>query len=144
MEKLQVPVRIIVTDPPKGVTMQVQKGRHELLAPSEQVKGKLIFDLELDVRLESGVPNFLGKFAQGPRSSRFIYINSGTYAGQANTVWNRRAKVSLMKITADDIKELLSRPGSRLEISIKGTGADGGPVCATVKPDAMSGWRVSK
>ena len=80
MNKFRIPVRIVVTDPPAGVAMQVQKGRDELLPPTEQAQDKLVFDLELDVQLESDVPNFLGKFAQGPKQSRFIYINSGTYA----------------------------------------------------------------
>ena len=135
-------MRIVVTDPPAGVAMQVQKSRDELLPPTEQAEDKLVFDLELDVQLESDVPNFLGKFAQGPKQSRFIYINSGTYAGQTDSCWGRRAKVSLMDVTAKQIHQILASPGTRLEISIRGTGTDGGPVCASVKPNATSGWKV--
>jgi hypothetical protein len=144
MERYPIPIRLVVTDPPSGVTMQVQKGRDDLLAPAEQNKDRLVFDLEMDLQIESGTPNFLGKFAQGPKQSRFIYINSGTYAGQHDTCWSRRAKVSLMDVTPDQVHELLASPGSRLEISIKGTGTDGGPVCASVKPHATSGWKVIK
>ena len=135
-------MRIVVTDPPAGVAMQVQKGRDELLPPIEKTKYKLVFDLAVDVQLESDAPNFLGKFAQGPKQSRFIYINSGTYAGQTDSCWGRRAKVSLMDVTAKQIHQILASPGTRLEISIRGTGTDGGPVCASVKPNATSGWKV--
>ena len=124
--------------------MQVQKGRDELLAPAARTKEKLQFDFEIDVQMESGMPNFLGKFSQGPKQSRFIYINSGTYAGQLDSCWGRRAKVSLMDVTAEQIQQIVASPGSRLEISIRGTGTDGGPVCASVKPHATSGWKVSK
>ena len=123
--------------------MQVQKGRDELLAPAERTKEKLRFDFEIDVQMESGMPNFLGKFSQGPKQSRFIYINSGTYAGQLDSCWGRRAKVSLMDVTAEQIQQIVASPGSRLEISIRGTGTDGGPVCASVKPHATSGWKVA-
>jgi hypothetical protein len=60
--------------------MMVQKGRDELLPAAKVNKKTLIFDLALTVDISTGTPNFLGKFAQGPRSARFIYLNSGTYA----------------------------------------------------------------
>jgi len=30
-------------------------------------------------------PRFLGEYTQGPPASRFVYVNSGTAAGQADT-----------------------------------------------------------
>ena len=33
-----------------------------------------------------------------------------------------------------------TKPGKRLEAKIQGTGSDGGPSCATVKP--IGGWKV--
>jgi hypothetical protein len=143
MTRYQVPVRINVMDPPGGVAMQVQKGRDELVPPSEETNERLVFDMVIDVQIESGAPNFLGKFAQGPKQSRFIYLNSGTYAGQSDTQWSRRAKISLMDVTVKQVRELLSSPGARLEISIRGTGTDGGPVCASIKRANTSGWRVT-
>ena len=144
MEKYTIKIRLIVDNPPAGVAMQVQKGRFELLAPATISKDKLVFDFELRVSLELGGPNFLGKFAQGPKDARFIYLNSGTYAGQADSCWGRRAKISLMDVTAEQISQILSLPGSRLEITINGTGTDGGPICASVKSHATSGWKVSR
>ena len=144
MENLQIPIRLIVSEPLDGVSMQVQRGRNELLAPKIVTREELSFDFEVRVNLEAGAPNFLGPFAQGPKDARFIYLNSGSYAGQSDTGWNRRAKISLMNVTADQVKQVLSSPGSRLEITIQGRCTDGGPICASVKPHATTGWKVCK
>ncbi|MGD9588710.1 MAG: DUF5990 family protein [Pyrinomonadaceae bacterium] len=137
----EVPFRIIVEEPMTGVTMKVQQGKDGLLEPSTSTPGRIIFDLHLRTDLSSGVPNFLGPFAQGPKGSRFIYLNSGKYAGQFDTFWARRAKLGLGSVTAEMVREILDNPGSRLETVLNGTGADGGPVCASVKGLV---WKVSK
>ena len=136
--KQDVKFRIVVSDPLPGVAMQVQRGKGELLPPSAKSAKSLVFDLEIIVDLSGGSPNFLGKYAQGPKDSRFIYVNSGTYAGQHNTCWSRRAKLSLMSITKDQIEKALNT-GSRIETTMPGIGKDGGPTCANVK--GME-WRV--
>ena len=144
MDNNQIPIRVIVAEPLEGVSMQIQKGRDELLAPTNQTKKELRFDFDIRVNFDAGAPNFLGKFAQGPKDARFIYLNSGTYAGEAESIWGRRAKISLMDVTAEQVDQVLSSPGSRLEITIQGRGTDGGPICASVKPHATSGWKVDK
>lgn len=131
--KHEIPVRITVKNPLAGVTMQVQRGRDELLAPSKATKNKLVFDLTLDVDLGSGRPNFLGKYAQGPKDARFIYVNSGTYAGQHVTCWSRRAKLSLMGVTTEQVREVIDGSNLVLETTFPGIGRDGGPTCASVK-----------
>ena len=83
--------------------------------------------------------NFLGPFVQGPPAERFIYIDIGTYAGQTETPWSRRLKVPLRGITSDMIDRVLADAQSLLEIRVPGTGKDGSPTCATVKP--FPGWR---
>lgn len=134
-------MRITVTDPFPGVAMQVQKGRNELLPPAANPDKALVFDFPITVDLSNGAPpNFLGKFAQGPKDQRFIYVNSGTYAGQKNTCWARRAKISLMTITREQIEDAVTS-GGRLEAEIPGRGGrDGGPVCASVP--VVGGWKV--
>ena len=138
--KHEVPIRIIVTDPPAGVSMKVQKGRDELLEPVKATDTALVFEFCVFVDLGSETPNFLGPYAQGPKDARFIYVNSGTYAGQGDTRWSRRAKLSLMSISKEAVETVLRSPGSRLETSINGVGRDGGPVCASVKGLE---WRVA-
>lgn len=100
MAKLEIILRVNVTNPLAGVTMQVQEGKDRLLAPCETKRDRISFEFPISVDLSSGRPNFLGKFAQGPKDARFIYVNSGSYAGQPGIQWNRRAKISLMKITS--------------------------------------------
>jgi hypothetical protein len=143
MAKHEIMLRVNVIEPLAGVTMQVQEGKNRLLAPYETKPGKISFEFPITVDLSTGSPNFLGKFAQGPKDARFIYVNSGSYAGQPRTQWNRRAKISLMKITSTQIQELLDSPGSKLEVTIDGVGKDGGPVCASI-PSAADGWRIIK
>jgi hypothetical protein len=143
MAKYELPLRVTVIEPPAGVVMQVQKGRDELLPPSDKKSDAISFDFSVDVDLSSGAPNFLGKFAQGPKDKRFVYVNSGTYAGQTDSCWGRRAKISLMSITANQIREILKSPNSKLEICIDGTGSDGGPVCASVR-SPRENWKIIK
>ena len=131
--KTQISFRITVIDPPPGVWMKMQKGRDELIDPEVLQDGSLQFEFPISVDLESGTPNFLGKFAQGPKDSRFVYVNSGSYAGQTATHWARRAKLSLMSITSAMLDSALAKEDGRMETTINGTGKDGGPVCASIK-----------
>ncbi|MGB5013672.1 MAG: DUF5990 family protein [Pyrinomonadaceae bacterium] len=138
--KHQIPVRIIVLRPLAGVAMLVQRGKDELLPPSKKSADRLIFDFELTVDMSETRPNFLGKYAQGPKDARFVYVNSGTYADQHST-WGRRAKISLMNITGDQIQTVVSKAGVILQTEIEGIGRDGGPTCASVKGIE---WKVVK
>jgi len=143
MAKHEILLRVNVLNPLAGVTMQVQEGKNSLLPPCETKRGRISFEFPVTVDLSNGKPNFLGKFAQGPKDARFVYVNSGCYAGQAGTEWKRRAKISLMKITAAQLREVIDTPGSKLEVTIEGVGRDGGPVCASVR-SAEDGWRIMK
>ncbi len=42
-------------------------------------------------RRADGLPNFLGPFVQGPPVGLFVYVNSGTLAGQSDSCWTRRS-----------------------------------------------------
>jgi len=130
---------IILEDPPPGVDFGLQKGSgdpYETVQTQRSSTGDLRFELSVRVREgKDGLPNFLGPFSQGPAQQRFVYIDIGTYAGQTNTVWSRRLKIPLHGITWELIKK-----GKTLETRVPGTGKDGGPNCATVKP--FAGWGV--
>ncbi len=123
-----------------GVTMMVQRGSDEFLPPSLSSAEKLVFDLELTVDTTGTTPNFLGKYAQGPKAARFIYVNSGTYANQ-HSIWSRRAKISLMTITGEQIQAVVSKAGMILQTKFEGVGRDGGPTCASVKGIV---WKIVK
>ena len=138
MSRQEINVRIRVLQPLVGVTMQVQRGKDELLPPVIENDDELVFEFPLTVDLSAKQPNFLGKYAQGPKNARFVYVNSGTYAG-AHSIWGRRAKISLMSISAAKVKQVLG--GGMLETSFPGIGRDGGPTCASVKGIE---WKVVK
>lgn len=135
-----VRLRIIVVDPPPGVWFAVQRGRSELLQPLGEEHEAVTFELSLRLgtSLPDGTANFLGEYAQGTPADRFVYINSGTLAGQADSGWTRRAKLKLAAIPQQFVESALSC--GLIEARVLGTMADGGPICASVKPQAVA-WR---
>jgi Family of unknown function (DUF5990) len=141
----ELKLRIILESPPPGVDYGLQKGGgndYEVTQKQRSKTGDLQF--EFDARLKEGkdgLPVLLGPFVHGPPQERFVYLDIGTYAGQTDTPWSRRLKVPLRDITWDMVKQA-SRAGHVLETRVPGTGKDGSPTCATVKP--FAGWKVKR
>ena len=134
-------LRINVINSPAGVTLRMQRGRHELVEPSRETTTVVTFDFEVRVGSRAGgLPNFLGEFTQGPPAARFVYVNSGHMAGQMGTCWSRRAKIPLAAITKAQIEQAIKTDGV-LVADYEGTGRDGGPTCASVRLDG-DGWRI--
>lgn len=142
-----IPFRIVVLEPPSGVLFRLQSGKTpgDLIPPVASSRSALVFEfmLSLGKRLPDGRPRFLGSLAQGTPTERFVYVNSGSLAGQVNTPWTRRAKVHLSSITSSMIREVTSSDGACLEAQFMGTSRDGGPSCASV-PLAGGGWHVAR
>jgi hypothetical protein len=141
----RIPLRITLVGPPDGVTFRVQRGRTnwddpDFLAPTQSTGERISFDFAVRVgpRQTGRPPNFLGEFVQGPTGGRFVYVNSGKLAGQADSRWERRAKIPLAGITWQQIATRQSTPDAILEARVHGTGRDGGPVCASVSVD----WKI--
>jgi Family of unknown function (DUF5990) len=134
----ELTLRIVLVEPPPGVDFGVQKGRgnaYETVQKQRSKSGDLTF--EFNVRVQegaTGLPNFLGPFAQGPPALRFVYLDIGTCAGQTDTPWSRRLKVPL-----GDISWEMMERATVLEARVPGTGRDGGPTCATVRN--FAGWK---
>jgi hypothetical protein len=140
----ELPLRIVVVRPPRGVAFAVQRGRDGLLAPSEASgDDALAFDFTVRVADRGGAVNVLGPFAQGTPADRFIYVNSGTMAGQPDSPWTRRAKVKTRSIGWALAGAALAAPGFVLEARIEGAAGDGGPCCATV-PLLGGGWTLRR
>lgn len=146
--EIEIPLRITLNRVPPGVTFALQKGKSgaegnaELVPPTRSVDHTLSFDFSVRVsQAKRGAPpRFLGEFTQGPPDKRFVYVNSGMAAGQMDTLWNRRAKIPLTTITSALIDKVQSSSNKALEISIEGTGKDGGPVCASLLSSKV--WRL--
>jgi len=136
----ELTLRIVLERPPKGVDFGLQKGRGSAygIVQTQRSRGNdLNFQFSVGVKVDSNpaVPALVGPFVQGTAGQRFVYIDIGTYAGQADSCWSRRLKIPLTGITMD-----MSAARGILEARVPGTGKDGGPSCATVKP--FDGWKV--
>ena len=136
--KSELKLRIILEQPPKGCDFGLQKGRGSVyeIVQTKRFTGKdLIFEFTVGVKPDGKAsPDLAGPFVQGPAGERFVYIDIGTYAGQADSQWGRRLKVPLSGITTEMIQS-----SAVLEARVPGTARDGGPTCATVKP--FAGWK---
>jgi len=141
---VEISCHIILQSPPPGTDFGLQKGSgsvYETVQTQRSVKGDLHFHCPIRIKKDkSGQPDFFGPFAQGVNGQRFIYIDIGTYAGHAASLWGRRLKIPLTGITWDMIGRLQQKPGAVLTTSVPGTAKDGTPTCATVKP--FGGWAV--
>ena len=121
--------RIVLLKPPAGVDIGLQLGRgpgYETVQKQRSDGGDLTF--EFTAAVKPG-PDFGGPFVQGKRGERFVYLDIGTAAGQAGSIWSRRLKIPLR-----DVPE----GADSVEAQVPGTAKDGGPNCATVKP--FAGW----
>lgn len=92
-------------------------------------------------RKGGGSPNVLGPYAQGKPDDRFVYLNSGTMAGQPESCFTRRAKIKTKGITWKLVEQALAGEAT-VEAQIEGKARDGGPCCATVP--LLGGWKISR
>jgi len=127
---MEITLRIVLRRPTPGVDFALQKGggsKYETVqAQRSSANADLKFEFPVTVRSDKdGAPDFFGTFVHGVRGDRYVYIDIGTYAGQANTYWSRRLKVPISRITWE-----LVNSQSTLVGEIPGTGKDGGPSCA--------------
>jgi hypothetical protein len=132
-------LRIIIERPPPGVDFALQKGRGSAYEPvqKQRSEGKdLVFEFHPAIKepVSDDMAALSGPFVQGPPRQRFVYVDIGTYAGQADSCWSRRLKIPLAGIPAKMI-----RAGGVLEARVPGTGRDGGPSCATTQD--FDGWK---
>ena len=143
--KQEISIRIILESPPPGVDFAIQKGsgnNYETILKQRSAQEDLCFEFKILVKEnKAALPDVAGPYVQGPSSERFIYVDIGTAAGQFDSVWTRRLKIPLRDISVETIQQLLTDSSLVLETKVPGTGKDGGPNCATVKP--FPGWQLS-
>jgi hypothetical protein len=143
----EIPIRIVLVAPPSGVDFGIQEGKGSDYTTLQKQRSKgadLCFEFTVTVKdnRDDGLPNFLGQVVQGPAIGRFIYIGVGKHAGQTDSCWERRIKTPLTGITWEMIQSVAGDSTQILEAHIPGTGKDGGPSCATVKP--VREWKCCK
>jgi len=110
-------------------------GRGDEALPGVKEAGGLRFAAEVRVGRRAGAPNFLGPFAFGTPTARFLYLVwSGVSAGRRERF--RRLKIKL-DMPAALVDEALAKDAP-LHVTVGGTAKDGGPACAT--PPPLRGW----
>jgi hypothetical protein len=139
-------LRITMLAPPAGVDYGIQEGSGSAYSTIARQRGTgqdLVFDFQIRTgENKDGQPRLLGPVVQGPSGARFIYIDIGTFAGQKDSVWDRRLKIPLTGITQSMIRQVQSNTGLLLATTVPGKAKDQGPNCGMVKP--FTGWRVAK
>jgi hypothetical protein len=142
-EEKQLLLTVILEKPPAGIDFGLQKGKgnnYEILQKQRSEGSDLSFRFALILKKDKeGRMDFSGQFVQGPSGERFVYIGIGTYAGQLGSAYSRRLKVPLRNFPEDS--SWLDSEQPSLETRVPGTGRDGGPNCATVKP--FDGWKLA-
>ncbi len=142
----EITLQIILIKPTPEVVFGLQKGsgnKYETVQKQIAASTDLSFTFTIKVkgdRSKDEYPTFSGSFVQGAANNKFVYIDIGTYAGQPGTIWSRRLKIPLTGITWNNIDSLSGN--AILQTSVPGTGKDGGPNCATVKP--FGGWHLKQ
>jgi hypothetical protein len=138
--KLSVPARIVLVAPPSGATFALQRGKADRAGGAVSTGQNMQFEFAFQAEEGSaGRVRLSGEFVQGPAGGKFVYVNSGTRAGDLGATWTRRAKVSLEPLTWTAVRRVAAQPGARLEARISGVAKDGGPACASV-PLLNGGW----
>lgn len=117
----------------------MQRGQSALHPPVAS-SNALVFEFAVQVDLSKDPIGLTGEFTQGPPAKRFVYVNSGTYAGESGTSWSRRAKVPITGIPAALDQEAIAS-GHVLQARVQGRAKDGGPFCASVP--LLSDWAVA-
>jgi hypothetical protein len=105
----------------------------------EQVTALTEPEMELRASFEvvdgDGGADFRGPYVQGRRGERFVYISWGFGSEPDDFHMFRRAKVMLDEIPAGLLDAAV------VVAAIAGTSADGGPVCARVRPEHVDWTR---
>ena len=130
-DQTTVNFRIIINQPVIGVLHSLQAGDAMPLDPKLSGDGEpLVFDFP--VRIAPG-PKFFGDQVRREGSlRRFVYIRIGQLAGDAASPWSRRMKIDIHDLDSGLLDRAVK--GGIIETSVIGTGTDGTPACATVRP----------
>jgi hypothetical protein len=104
----ELTLRIVLERPPIAADFGLQKDRgsaYERVQTQRSDGRDLEFEFSVGVKGSKAMPTLAGPFVQGPAGQRFIYVDIGTYAGQADSCWSRRLKIPLTGITMEMITE---------------------------------------
>ena len=90
-----------------------------------------IFEFEVEVK----GARFTGAFVHGQRGEQFLYLSWGEVSDREEFTMFRRAKLQLDSLDATKLD------GTTIEGRLNMSDASGGPVCASVRPPALT-WVI--
>lgn len=131
-DQATVTLRIVIARPVVGVLHSLQAKDDSSLDAKRSREGEAL-QFDFQVRVGPG-PTFSGDQVrrEGPKR-RFVYIRIGDLAGDPSSPWSRRMKIDIHDI-APDLLDRAAADGAVIEMTVIGTGKDGTPACATVRP----------
>ncbi len=131
-DQREIRLRIVIERPVVGVVHSLQAGDTGVLDPKRSVAGEaLAFDFP--IRVAPG-PKFFGDQVRREGAvRRFVYVRIGQSAGDHASPWTRRMKIDIHDLDPAMLAEAVAGGGT-IEIAVDGTGKDGTPACATVRP----------
>ncbi len=148
-EEHEIAVEIVCTKLP-GSKWDERGPIHLGMQQCEEIKDAQSPDLErikfapvLRVRRHSdGSANFLGPFAHGPRTGRFIYLVWAAMHGKTPIAMAGRIKLMLNHIEWGEVEHAAakSRPS---KVTVPLTDEKGRPVFASVRPDSAK-WHLQR
>ena len=120
-----------------GIQRQKEVEQRVLL-PVDQA----VFEIELRVKRDdqTGRPNFLGPYAHGTPTERFLYLN---WEQLGSGIWTpiRRAKLP-MPVVDWNVVEQAASGLDPVTLELIATDSRGGPICATIKPPLIK-WSIA-
>ena len=133
-DQIEIRLRITVEQPVPGLLYSLQAKEDGPLDPKRSDDGSpLSFDFV--IRVGPG-PKFFGDQVrrEGPER-RFVYLRIGQAAGDHTSPYNGRIKVDIHDID-QKLLDSAADDARVIETVINGTGRNGGPAYATVRPVA--------
>jgi len=132
-DQIPIAMRIVIEQPVIGVVHSLQAKDESPLDPKSSRGGEPL-SFEFTIRVGPG-PRFFGDQVrrEGP-VRRFVYIRIGDLAGDPSSPWSRRMKIDIHDIDQATIDR--ASAGGVIETVVNGTGKDGTPACATIRPTA--------
>jgi hypothetical protein len=120
-----------------AVAVGVQRGREVVeVQPADAAEVAWAFEVA-DVRDRDGAPDVRGPFVHGRPGGRFLYLSWGGVGADGRREMFRRAKLTLAPSL------LATAAGATLVAELRLTAAGGTPLCAAVRPPAVT-WSVRR
>lgn len=146
-EETEITIEIVGTDPPgttvgerHPVHLAIQKDE-DVLEPQPADRQQIVFKPTLRARKEAdGSVNFLGPYAHGSRTERFIYLVWAVVPRAGHAQMFSRIKLQLNHIKWTDVQKALTRK-KPIKVTVSLTDAKGKPVVATVRAN-LAKWEL--